>query len=167
VDQKRAWLAILLLVIVAGMLVGLAYARRGSSGQSDAAKNERILQHLVPPAGARVSSKTTGPSYESTSDISQRQVGYATDVEYEVPKGAQPRGIAEAYAKQLRGWKRHEEVIPCEQVDAGDVPNPCQDIIADVFKKGDVEVSLNLDSFDGPPPWGYELTILQRSAGGR
>jgi hypothetical protein len=153
-----------LLLVAVGVVVlgGLGLGRRLLRGESDAAKNEKILAHLIPPPGARVVLKKSETAYESTSEITERKIGYSTDLEYDVPKGTSPRAIAEHYAKQLRGWKRHEEVIPCEEIDAGDVPNPCADLIIDEFTQGHARVSLNLDSFDGPAPWGYELTILQR-----
>lgn len=143
-------------------LTGIAVGRHVMRGESDAAKNEKILEQLVPPPGARVVLKKSGTAYESTSDITQRKIGYSTDLEYDVPKGTSPRAVAEHYAKQLRGWKRHEEVIPCEEIGAGDVPKPCADLIIDEFTKGNAHIALNLDSFDGAPPWGYELAILQR-----
>lgn len=148
---------LLLFLVVVAASIGCSSAE----DKADAAKNEKILEQLKPPTGARVSSKTSEPAYESTSDISERKIGYMTDIQYELPKGTSPRSVAESYARQLRGWQRREEVVPCEQVNAGDAPMPCHDLIFDVFKKGDAEVSLSLDGFDDSPP-GYELMIIQR-----
>jgi hypothetical protein len=158
-----------LLIVLVGLVVlgGAGMGRYALRGESDAAKNERTLKRLVPPAGARVVSKRSAPTYESTSDISSRKTGYATDLEYKVSDDvSSPRAVAEHYARQLRGWKRHEEVIPCEDTFVGEAPNPCRDLVIDEFTKGDAKVALNIDGFVGPRPWGYELTISQREESG-
>jgi hypothetical protein len=164
--SARTWVTVLLAALVAALFVGVALVRNALSDDSDGderAKNEEILRQLKPPAGAVVRLKRSEPAYESTSDISERKVGYMTDLEYDVPKSiSSPRFVADAYARQLPDWKRHEEIIPCEETFAGKIPTPCRDLVIDVFRKGDAEVSLNIDGFEGPRPWGYELTIMQR-----
>ena len=157
------------------VLVGSAFALRDSGDNStsmstspaeknkaDRAKNERILESLVPPAGARIVLKRSRPAYESTSDVTERKIGYVTDLEYNVPKGvSSPRWVADWYTRQLDGWKSHVQVIPCEETFAGEIPTPCKDLVIAEFAKGDARVSLNIDGFEGPRPWGYELSIMQ------
>jgi hypothetical protein len=161
----RAWATVLLATIVAAALVGLAFMR-GALGDgrdaSDRAKNERILARLEPPAGARVQTKTSGPSYESIDDVQERRIGYATDLEYNVPKGVSQREVVRNYDRQLRGWKRREQVIACEDYAAGDVPENCKPLVLVQYTRGRASVSLNIDGYGGPRPWGYELTVIQR-----
>ena len=163
----RAWATVAVATAVAAALVAFAFIRGSlSEGRdpSDRAKNERILAGLKPPAGARVQTKTAGPSYKSIDDVHQRRIGYATDLEYNVAKGVSQREVVRNYDSQLRGWNRHEEVIPCEEYAAGDVPEDCKPIVIVEYTRGRERVSLNIDGYGGPRPWGYELTVIQREA---
>ncbi len=131
---------------------------------SDRAKNERILADLEPPAGTSVRTKISKPSYESIDDAHERRTGYATDLEYNVRKGVSQRDVVRNYDRQLRGWNRRQEVVPCEEYAAGDVPANCKPLVIVEYTRGRERVSLNIDGYGGPRPWGYELTVIQREA---
>ena len=62
-----------LLIVLVGLVVlgGGGLGQYALRGESDAAKNERILERLVPPAGARIVSKQSGLS---SSTSSQREM---------------------------------------------------------------------------------------------
>ena len=166
----RTRVSVLLVTLGAALLVGVALVRNAvsdeSTGASDRAKNEAILRELKPPPGTLIRLKKAEPAVESIDDLHERRIGYATDLEYEVARSVtSPHAVAELYARQLGGWSRHEEIISCEDSFGGQIPTPCKDLIIDVFRKGRSQISVNIDGFEGPRPWGYEVTIMQKATG--
>ena len=172
--QRGAWLkaarrpiwfglAVLIALVLLSVLVAFTRGtlRRDTDRTSYVAKNEQILEQLKPYPGAELLYKSSAPYYKPDDETSPI-IGYTTNLDYQILGGAVAREVADYYGRQLAGWKRHEEVIPCSRIDKP--ANPCPSVLLVFFTRGEAGVSLHLDGLNVPVRKRYELVVDHRGA---
>jgi hypothetical protein len=173
---RPIWIGFVILIALALIFVVFAFTRstRDTDRSSYVAKNEQILEQLKPYPGAELLSKSSHPSNDPNNDTSDSPIiGYTTNVDYQILGGAVAREVADYYGRQLAGWKRHEEVLPCSRIDGPAKPRidkpakPCPSVLLVFFTRGEARVSLQLDGLNVPVRKRYELVIDHRGAAQR
>jgi hypothetical protein len=120
-----------------------------------------MLERLKPYPGAMLVHKSSAPYYEPDNDSSSI-IGYTTNLDYAVPWDAVAREVADYHGRELAGWKRREEVLPCSRIDKP--AKPCLSVLLVFFTRGEAGVSLNFSNFNGTRRKTYELVVDHRGA---
>jgi len=157
-QRIRIWLSI---VLALSLVSVVSACTRDVDRSSYVAKNERMLERLKPYPGATVVHKSSAPYYEPDNDSSPI-IGYTTNLGYELRRAVAARDVADFHGRQLAGWKRREEVVPCERIDKP--AKPCPSVLLVFFTKGEARVSLNFAGFSETRRKTYELVVDHRGA---
>ena len=158
---RPIWIGFAILTVLS-LIAVVSACTRNADRSAYVEKNEQLLKRLKPYSGAKLVHKSSAPYYQPDEEASPRIIGYTTNLDYELPRDAVAREVADYHGRQLAGWKRREEVTPCVRIDKP--AKPCPSVLLVFFTKGEASVSLNFDGFNGTRRKIYELVVDHRGS---
>jgi len=144
-------------LFVAGIALSLVATACGADKGSYVRENERILEALPEPPGAKHLTTGHNPYYD---EWGGPPIGWTTNVVYSAPPEMTDQQVIDFYVQNMgQDWQARVEEVPIVEIGTGEQKGR---VLSAQFTRGVAQVSVNTDGMMGDGPYTFEVAVDHR-----